>query len=431
MLGGTLVSSGVASSYSETRTLRAPERSALLVVDGPEVAEAWRRALSHAGFRVRVRYGGHDGLDALAHEPSDLVVLDLWSGGLDALAFLKIAKQLAPDSLGTVLARVDASATGIVSEMLQRDGAQVVLHGPLEDASVAEAVAALRLAPVVEDSEGVLAPGSRISDRFVVDSQLGRGATATVYRVTDVDLLDEVALKLLEPGVSVPEATERLRQELRLCRRINHPNVVRTFDYGTWDDRPFFTMELLEGRTLGELLESRNRDPLPLAVGIPLFVQACRGLEAAHRIGVMHRDIKPDNLFVLDGDRQLKLMDFGIAKNPEECGVASTEGLVLGTPAYVAPERLRENAPATPQSDLYSLGVAMFEAFTGQVPFDDPDLGRLLGRVVRELPPDPCELNPALSKGMGQLIRALMRKDPNRRPVSARDLERRLTALIP
>ena len=430
MLGGSVVSSGVAYPFQETRALRAPERSALLVVDGPEVAETWRRALSRAGFSVRVRYGGHDGLDALAHAPSDLVVLDLWRGGLDALAFLKIARQLAPDALGTILARVDCAATGVVSEMLQRDGAQVVLHGPLEDDAVAEAIAALRLDPVAH-ADGVLGTGSRIGDRFVVHSQLGRGATATVYRVTDVDLLDEVALKLLEPDGSVPAANDRLRQELRLCRRINHPNVVRTFDYGTFEGRPYFTMELLHGRTLGQLLDSRDRDPLPLAVGIPLFVQACRGLAAAHRIGVLHRDIKPDNLFVLDGDRQLKVMDFGIAKNPEDSEVASTEGLVLGSPAYVAPERLRDNLPATPQSDLYSLGVAMFEAFTGQVPFADRDLGRLLGRVVHEAAPDPCVVNPSLPRGMGMLIRALMRKDPSRRPASARELEMALTALVP
>lgn len=400
---------------------------ALVVADGPMQAGPWRTLLRAQGFRVRVRYGGHEGLDALEQEAPVLLVLDLWRGGMDSLSFLKVARTLHAD-LG-VPAFVRAPTTPVqLRELLERAGADEVLDDTPDAPALRGLLARHRLVDTLRD--GLLPSGTRVADRFVIDGLIGRGATAAVYRATDLELRDQVALKVLDCADALPGGVERFRQEMRICRRLQHANIVRPFDYGVWQGQPFFTMELLRGQTLRGFLRERGRRPVAVSVGVPLVVQACRGLSLAHDLGVVHRDIKPDNLFVLDGERQLKVMDFGIAKSSEPSAAASTHNLVLGTPGYVAPERIVGDGPARPASDVFALGVVLFELFTGRPPFAAPALPDLLMQVVEAPTPDPSELNPALPEGIADVIRACLAKDPADRPADARALERRLTDAV-
>jgi CheY-like chemotaxis protein len=425
MIGMQALTGALRTSFFGSQDSDGVGALALVVVDGPMQGGPWKVALRAQGFRVRLRYGGHEGLDAFEEECPALLVLDLWRAGMDALTFLKVIRAVHPET--DVPAFVRSTPGGGLDPLLEAAGASAVLQEDPDGAALRGLLARHGLVDAVRD--GALPPGTKVADRFVVDALIGQGATACVYRATDLELGEQVALKLLDCTASVPGAADRFRQEMRICRRLQHGHVVRTYEYGVWQGRPFFTMELLRGHTLRGFLRERRCRPVPIAVGIPLVVQACRGLAAAHDLGVVHRDIKPDNLFVVDGERTLKVMDFGIARSREQGGLTSTRGLVLGTPGYIAPERIA-GGEASVASDVYSLGVVLFELFTGRAPFEGATVGALLERVVHQPAPDATSFNPLLPEELAGVIDACLAKDPALRPASTRELERRLTAAL-
>ena len=192
-----------------------------------------------------------------------------------------------------------------------------------------------------------------------------------VYRARDLTLDDIVALKVLRGEMLKDDPThlERFKQEIKLARRITHRNVLRTHDFGEAAGTPYISMEYLEGVTLKDLI--RNKGALPVPVGLRIAKQMCQGLEAAHLQGVVHRDIKPQNMLILPETGDLKIMDFGIARvqavKAGEAGL-TTAGTVMGTPDYMSPEQA-QGLPADFRSDIYSLGIVLFEVFTGALPF--------------------------------------------------------------
>lgn len=253
-----------------------------------------------------------------------------------------------------------------------------------------------------------------IAERYQVLGVLGSGGMATVYRCFDQELEEDVALKLLKSEKNDDASQHRFRQEMRICRRLQHPNIVRTFEFGIWEGRRFITMELLEGRDMAEMLLMR-RGPVPTVAGLDLVVQTVEGLRAAHQAGVIHRDVKPHNLFVVRGTDSLKVMDFGIAKSEDMSLTITSSAMVLGTPAYLAPERLKDQVELSAQTDLYSLGVVMYQLFTGRLPFEAPDISSLLTSIVLEDPPAPRAVNPALPKSVEAVILGCLRKEPKDR----------------
>jgi serine/threonine-protein kinase len=268
------------------------------------------------------------------------------------------------------------------------------------------------------------APGALFAGRYDIRATLGKGGMGVVYRAHDRQLDEEVALKVLRGDVlrDDPGLLERFKQEIKLARRITHRNVLRTHDFGESGGTPYISMEYLEGVTLKDLV--RNKGALPLGVGLRVAKQACQGLEAAHHGGVVHRDIKPQNMLILPETGELKIMDFGISRVSEVKGAAgglTSTGVVMGTPDYMPPEQA-QGKTADFRSDIYALGVVLFEIFTGRLPFDGASAMEVVLAHVQKTPPRPRALNPALPPELETLILRCLEKAPERRYARVEDL---------
>ncbi len=267
--------------------------------------------------------------------------------------------------------------------------------------------------------------GAAFAGRYDVLSVLGRGGMGSVYRVLDRELDEEVALKVLTPEsfAEGSQAVGTLKQEIRLARKITHANVVRTHDLGEAAGLRFLTMEYVPGTTLRELLDRRGA--LALAPALQIAKQLCRGLGAVHEAGIIHRDIKPQNVMVLPNG-VVKLMDFGIARTAEGGDPASLDGQTVGTPFYMSPEQAL-GRPLDARSDLYSVGVVLFELLTGTRPFVGRDAAEVMHRHVSAEPPRPSELRSDLPEYLDRVVLACLAKRPERRPASAAELYAALT----
>jgi serine/threonine-protein kinase len=255
--------------------------------------------------------------------------------------------------------------------------------------------------------------------RYEIERTLGGGGMAVVYLALDSELGRPVAVKVLADNLADDaDLRRRFVREARLAARLSHPNVVRVYDAGEEDDLPYIVMECVEGESLAETLRREGR--LEPARVTELGLQACAGLEHAHRAGLVHRDVKPANLLLTE-DGTLKIADFGIAHATE--GTRVTEvGTVLGTAAYLSPEQATGER-VTAASDIYSLGVCLYELLSGGLPYDYETLGALLSRRDWGPPPRLEGVPPALEHA----IHACLARDPGDRPVSAAALARDLS----
>jgi eukaryotic-like serine/threonine-protein kinase len=267
------------------------------------------------------------------------------------------------------------------------------------------------------------APGAIIAGRYELEEKVGQGGMAIVFRAHDLELNEDVALKVFTLPTTSGSAVARFKQELKLSRQLVHANIVRLYDMGLHAGHRYISMELLRGESLKE----RMRRPMPFSTAIDYLTQACRGLQAAHDAGVIHRDVKPDNFFVSDGG-VLKVMDFGIAKHHATPGV-TVAGSIAGTPQYMSPEQIGNFSAVTHATDLYALGVCAYELFTGAPPFTHPELVPLLMMHVNEAPAPPRKKNPAIPVELEQLILRLLAKDPSQRFPSCAALADELTLL--
>jgi serine/threonine-protein kinase len=262
--------------------------------------------------------------------------------------------------------------------------------------------------------------GALWAGRYEILEMLGQGGMGSVYRAIDLELDEEIALKVLTGGTSGEDShsVQTLKQEIRVARKITHPNVVRTHDLGEADGVRFLTMELVPGTTLRDVIDRRGA--LSLAPGLQIAKQLLRGLGAVHDAGILHRDVKPQNVMVLPSG-VVKLMDFGIARSADSSGHAEGEGLTVGTPFYMSPEQAR-GLPLDARSDIYSIGIVLFEMFVGSRPFEGPDALTLIKKQISATPPAPRTLRPDLPEPLETLILACLAKEPSRRPAGARDL---------
>jgi eukaryotic-like serine/threonine-protein kinase len=269
-----------------------------------------------------------------------------------------------------------------------------------------------------------LSPGTILAGRYLIVRVLGRGAVATVYQAFDRMLDERVAVKVLDASGAAPSAVSRLRSEIKLARRVTHPNVCRIHDYGEDGPHRFICMELIQGRNLRDVLATQGR--LPPAAACAVAAQAAAALDAIHARGIVHRDVKPANLIEHDG--RVYVTDFGIATGagPGTAGLAS--GYAVGTPEYMSPEQaqgLRLDA----RSDLYALGVVLFEMLTGEVPFRGATTAETLLRHVQE--PVPVERLAAfpVSPALRELVERLLAKHRDDRPSAASAVAEALATL--
>ncbi|MBL8608861.1 MAG: protein kinase, partial [Myxococcales bacterium] len=258
---------------------------------------------------------------------------------------------------------------------------------------------------------GPLHLGAVVGGRYRVEALLGAGGMGTVYRAYDAELDEVVALKVLrvDDGLT-PDALQRFRREVKLARRILHPAVARTFDIGMAGELRFLTMELISGISLQE----RMREPIPLPETLRIVGEVARGLCAAHSAGVVHRDLKPDNVML--AQERIAITDFGIARlaaTPD--GALVTSGAVVGTPAYMAPEQL-ENGVVDGRADVYALGIVLYELVSGRLPFNgDSPIAMAAARLVAPAPALAAAAPPRLS----ELVRAMLARHREERPDAA------------
>ena len=274
-------------------------------------------------------------------------------------------------------------------------------------------------------TEEDFAIGGMVANRYKLVAKIGQGGMAVVYRATDLELDEEIALKVFFLRISdaevQAECMERFKQELKLSRQITNHNVLKLYDIGLHRGHRYISMELLVGHPLNELL---GGEPMDFNEGLGYMVQACEGLHSAHKRGVVHRDIKPENLFVTE-DGEVKVMDFGIAKNTLTKGM-TVAGRIAGTPQYMAPEQIQDFSSVGPSADIYSVGILMYELFTGRLPFWHEELRGIYQMQIMSLPMPPRELNPDMPEELERVILKLLAKDPSERHPTCQILAREL-----
>ena len=256
--------------------------------------------------------------------------------------------------------------------------------------------------------------GSVLEDRYELEELVGRGGMSSVYRARDRILGREVAVKMLhEQYASDTEHVERFRREARAVARLAHSNVAVVIDRGDDDGRPYIVFEYVEGGSLKRLIEQGA--PLPLATVLELGVQIASGLEHAHRGGLVHRDVKPQNV-LLDSSGQAKVIDFGIARSSAEARPGLTlTGTVLGSSDYISPEQA-QGRTVEERTDVYSLAIVLYELLTGELPFTGENFVAVAMRHINEEPPSVVERRPDVPPRLAGLLQRAMGKEPERRP---------------
>ncbi len=414
-----------------------PSLTILIVDDNDLVVDTFRAYLEHEGYHVLSAQSGEQALQRVQDDVVDLMLLDIKMPGLSGLEVLSAVRRLRSfEDLPVIMATGNGQSEDMVKAFELGANDYVVkpfdfpvvlarIQTRLQGRSTAEpSAAALAL--------GQMGPGTLLDHRFLLQEPIGKGQFGIVFKAQHLQLERPVAVKVLKAGVEEPEdLMARFLREGRSACRLDHPNAVTVLDFSiTEEGIPFLVMEFLEGHSLD--VELRRVGRLSVSRVSEILLPVCAVLAEAHASGVIHRDIKPQNIF-LHRNRQrevVKVLDFGVAKLVHESmrGQRLTlEGIGPGTPLYMAPERFEEK-PYDGRADVYSLGVVMYELFSGHPPFIDLTDNNPIRLALRHLDEEPVSLRrkvPGLPAKVDELVLAALAKDPGNRP-QALELQRLL-----
>jgi serine/threonine protein kinase len=256
---------------------------------------------------------------------------------------------------------------------------------------------------------------------------LGRGSMATVYKARQVSLARVVALKVLHPALALnPSYTRRFEREAQAAARLSHPNIVGALDVGEDRGLRYLAMEFVDGRTVAQVLSG---GPIAERKAAIVAMHIARALDHAHRSGLVHRDIKPANIMVTK-EGIAKLGDMGLAKEVQADGSQTDEGIAMGTPFYVSPEQARGERKVDIRTDIYGLGATMFHMVTGRVPYPGANPAVVMTKHLNDPVPEPDEINPAVSRGISQIIEKMLAKEREERYQSPAELMTDLQAYL-
>jgi hypothetical protein len=406
---------------NESESTRRGAIEALNELATPDVADALADALHDADWWVRARAA--DALRRLGD-----------SRGATAAGPAKSASSGAAGAPSTPLRRRRESTGGsgpvAPMSMPPSSSAPGETTVPRETAALPPLAATTPVSgsdrPVVRDYSA-LDPGDILADRYRVVRHIGGGGFGTVYLTVDTLADDDVILKILSPHLTHDRTMiRRFAQELRVSRRITHPGIIRTHELVDLGGAHAIAMEYFPSRDLARILKADG--PIAPARGVPILVQVCEALFAAHESGAIHRDVKPGNILVGEGDRA-KVVDFGLAAVGVQAGSRLTRsGLLMGTPEYMAPEQITDGE-VDARSDIYSLGVVMYECFSGVAPFAGENPAHVLFRHIEGDATPLHEAAPAVSPALSSLVAAAMARHPADRPATALELAERLRRL--
>lgn len=263
-----------------------------------------------------------------------------------------------------------------------------------------------------------LTTGSTFAGRYRIVEELGKGGMGKVYKALDTEINEKVAIKLIKAEIASDEKTiERFRSELKFARKIRHKNVCQMYDLNKEEGAYYITMEYVSGENLKSFIRRAKR--LDVGTAVSMARDVCEGLAEAHRLGVVHRDLKPQNIMI-DNEGKVRIMDFGIARSLEAEGITA-EGAMIGTPEYMSPEQVDGKA-ADSRSDIYSMGVILYEAVTGAVPFKGHTPFSIAVKHKTEVPQEPRKINPQVPESLSRIILKCMEKDKEMRYQKVEDL---------
>jgi CheY-like chemotaxis protein len=428
------------------------ESGLVLVVDDNEMnRDILSRILRRRGHDVRMATNGREALAALAAQSFDLVLLDILMpemNGYEVLASLKASQAL--DGLPVIFIsafndlpeKVKAFQAGVVDYITKPFQAEEVLARVENQLKImrlqrrlqeqnqellrknAELVQAQKRTDLVFSALADALPGVVLDQKYRLEEKIGSGGFGAVFRATHLGLGRAVAVKVFRPmpGNDSPEALKRFRLEGASASRVNHPNAVAVLDCGISEAGiAYLVMELLNGHSLRDEMEQRGM--LPPARVVEIALPVCRVLAEVHSRGIIHRDIKPDNIFLhqAENGEVIKVVDFGLAKifgdEANSAAAHTLTGGIIGTPAYIAPERVNGDS-YDGRTDVYSLGVIMFQMLTGRPLFEAHE-GGLMALMVMHVMKEPTRLrvlNPAVPQEIESLVLDMLRKDPDARP---------------
>ncbi len=408
----------------------------LLVEDYEDIGLIVRDYLQASEYTVEFLKTASDARSKMASNRYDVIILD-WDlpdgSGLELCREFRDRGGITPILLMTGRSALEEKETGLNA------GADDYITKPFALRELtARLKAMLRRSTTYTaglDSGGEPRPGMLVGGKYRLDEQIGEGGMSVVWRATDLSMERSVVVKLMRGYLAQDDRTmKRFEQECRVMAKINNPNVVMVFDAGMIDGKlPFLVMEYVKGSSLRELLS--HRSPLPVYQTLRILIQVCRGLHAAHEAGVIHRDLKPDNILLqedLNRPDAAKIVDFGIALLTHgACERVTRDGMVIGTMEYISPEQL-DDVPLDGRADVYALGVVLYEMLSGQLPFTASSPEALMLKHLREMAPLPSIKRPEVAC-LDEIVSKALEKNREWRYESAAalrsDLERALLDL--